>query len=73
MLCVALLIYCSLCIKKVLYSEVDGISITITGSYNELNDASLLPLAFTSKKKGFVVSFRRKSLPWLILLLCRNI
>ena len=56
------LIYCSFCIKKVLYSEVHGINITITGSYSELNDTSLLPLAFASKKKGFVVSFRRKSL-----------
>ena len=72
-LCVALLIYCSFCVKKMLYSEVDGISITITGSYNELNDISLLPLTFASKKKGFVVSFRRKSLLCLILLLCEDI
>ena len=67
------LIYCSFYIKKVLYSEVHGINITITGSYNELNDISLLPLAFASKKKGFVVSFRRKSLLCLILLLSGDI
>ena len=72
-LCFSLLIYCSFCIRKVLYSEVDEISITATGSYNELNDISLLPLAFALKKKGFVVSFRRKSLLCLILLLCGDI
>ena len=71
--CVVFLIYCSFCTKKVLYSEVDGISITITGSYNDLDDISLLPFAYVSKKKGFVVSFRRKSLFCLILLLCGDI
>ena len=72
-LCIALLIYCSFCIKKVLYSDFDGISITITDSCNKLNDISLLPLTFASKKKGFVASFRRKSLLCLILLLYGDI
>lgn len=68
-LCIGFLIYCSFCIKKVLYSGVDGISLTITGSYNELNDISLIALAYASQKKEFAVSFRKKSLICLLLLL----
>ena len=52
---------------------VDMCWFTITGSYNELDDTSLLPLAFALKKKGFAVSFRRKSLFCLMLLFCGDI
>ena len=72
-LCLLILILCSFCVTKVFYSESDGISISITGATNKLENISLLPILSASSRNGLKVNFRRKSLLCLLLLLCGDI
>ena len=72
-LCFLLLMLCSFCVTKVFYSETDGISISITGATNKLENISLLPILSASSRNGLKVNFRRKSLLCLLLLLCGDI
>ena len=72
-LCLLILILCSFCVTKVFYSESDGISISITGATNKLENISLLPILSASSRNGLKVNFRRKSLFCLLLLLCGDI
>ena len=73
MLCLLILILYSFCVTKVFYSESDGISISITGATNKLENISLLPILSASSRNGLKVNFRRKSLFCLLLLLCGDI
>jgi len=59
--------------KKVYYYGPDGISITITGASNELTEISYLPLPAATAKRRLVVSFQRRSLICLLLILCGDI
>ena len=72
-LCFLILMLCSFCVTKVFYSETDGISISITGATNKLENISLLPILSASSRNGLKVNFRRKSLFCLLLLLCGDI
>ena len=69
-----ILILRSFCVKKVFCSESDGISTSITGATNKLENISLLPILSASSRNGLKVNFRRKSLfCLLLLLLCGDI
>ena len=59
--------------KKVFCSESDGISISVTGATNKLENISLLPILTASSRNGLKVNFRRKSLFCLLLALCGDI
>ena len=59
--------------KKIFYSESDGVSISITGATNKLENKSLLQILSASSRNGLKVIFRRKSLFCLLLLLCGDI
>ena len=72
-LCFLILMLCSFCVTKVFYWETDGISISITGATNKLENISLLPILSASSRNGLKVNFRRKSLFCLLLLLCGDI
>ena len=72
-LCFLILMLCSFYVTKLFYSETDGISISITGATNKLENISLLPILSASSRNGLKVNFRRKSLFCLLLLLCGDI
>ena len=69
MLCLLTLRLCSFCVKKVFCSESDGISVSITGATNKLENIFLLPILSASSRNGLKVNLKS----FCLLLLCGDI